>query len=81
MLRCPLDRQAKCAPRQSPDQDLEALDRDLALELAVQSVKVGGAMVLEVHADDDSEEPRDLWHAATVGPHDCLGLIRPRPWR
>lgn len=77
MLRSPFDRKAESARRQSPHEDLEAFDGDLALELAVRSVKVGRTVVLEVHPDDDSEEPRDLWHGATVRRPACLELICP----
>jgi hypothetical protein len=35
----------------------EALNRDLDLEFTVLSVEMWRVMVVEVHSDDDSEEP------------------------
>jgi len=57
VLGRPFDRQTQRARWKLPIQDLQALNRDLDLEFAVDSMKMWWVMILEVHADDDPEEP------------------------
>lgn len=41
-------------------------DSDLRTIAFVSNVKVGWAVIVEVHRDHDSEEPADLWHLRAV---------------
>jgi len=66
---------------ESAHPDLKAPDRDFDLEFAVHGVKMRRAMILEVHTDDDSKEPRNLRRRATVNTSACLRLTCPStPW-
>jgi hypothetical protein len=62
VLRCPLDRETERSRGKPTVEDLEASDGDLDLEFAVHSVEVRRMVIVEVHADDDPEESRDLRH-------------------
>lgn len=75
MLGRPLDRETESARREPPVEDLEAPNRNLDLEFAVHGVEVRRVMVVEVHLDNDPEEPRDLRHDGTVLAGAWLGLI------
>jgi hypothetical protein len=56
VLGRPLDRQTQRARWKPPIQDLKPPNRDLDLELAIDSMEMGRVMILEVHSDNDTEE-------------------------
>lgn len=66
MDRSPLHGEAECSRRKGSIEDARAIDRDLRLVLSVHSVEVRRQVILELHSNDDPEEPRDLRHRATV---------------
>lgn len=73
----PLDREAEGTRWEPPTEDFKAMNFYLSLELAVLSMKVRRPMIIEVHPDDDPEEPRNLGHRVKVRIGPCLGLT----WR
>ena len=66
MDRGPLHSQAERSRRQGSVQDARPIDRDLRFVLSVHGVKVRRQVILELHSNDDPEEPRDLRHRATA---------------
>lgn len=62
MLCSPLDHQTLCAWWKAALKHDQGVDIDQCLVSSIKGVKMSGPMVIEVHADDDSKEPRELRH-------------------
>ena len=75
--RSPLHGEAERSRRQGSVQDAWTLDRDLRLVFSIYGVEVRRQVILELHSNDDPEEPRHLRHRPTVRTRSCLALTSP----